>query len=47
MQRYCDNFYETQKEAEFVAKYAKIPRTEYLNLPTWEEIQKVKFYEFL
>jgi len=32
-----DNMFETKSEAEFVAKYKNIQRTETLDLPTWEE----------
>jgi len=34
-----DNLFETKSEAEFDAKYKNIQRTEYLDLPTWEEAE--------
>lgn len=34
---YLDGLFETQKQAEWSLKYQHIPRTEELNLPTWEE----------
>lgn len=34
-----ENLYETKAEAEFVAKYKNIERTETLDLPTWEEAE--------
>ena len=30
--------FETKEKAEFALKYKRIPRTEYLDLPDWEEI---------
>jgi hypothetical protein len=37
-----DKLFETQKQAEWSLKYQHIPRTEELNLPMWEEIEKIK-----
>lgn len=34
-----EDLYEESKDAEWALKYKRIPRTEYLDLPTWEEIQ--------
>jgi hypothetical protein len=36
---HINTLYETKSEAEFDAKYKRIPRTEYLDLPTWEEAE--------
>lgn len=33
--------FETKEDAEFALKYKRIPRTEYLDLPTWEEFIKI------
>lgn len=35
-----EDLYETKKQAEWALKYQRIPRTEYLDLPTWEEFDK-------
>ena len=32
-----EDLFETEEDAEFALKYKRIPRTEYLDLPTWEE----------
>lgn len=34
-----EDLYETEKDAEWASKYQLIPRTEYLDLPTWEEFK--------
>ena len=31
------NAFETKEEVEFALRFKRIPRTEYLDLPTWEE----------
>lgn len=36
---YLENLFETKEDAEWALRYKNIPRTEYLNLPTWEEIE--------
>ena len=33
-----EDLYETEEQAEWASKYQRIPRTEYLDLPTWEEL---------
>lgn len=42
------DYFETKEEAEFALRFKRIPKTEYLDLPTWEEFLKnnfgVKFY---
>lgn len=35
---YLQNLFETEKQAEWALKYQLIPRTEWLNLPMWEEL---------
>lgn len=40
-----DKLFETKAEVEFVAKYKNIERTEYLDLPTWEEAEIDKLVE--
>ena len=35
-----ENLFETEEDAEFALKYKRIPRTEYLDLPTWDELFK-------
>lgn len=37
---YLSYTFETEEDAEFALRYKRIPRTEYLDLPTWEEIFK-------
>lgn len=37
-----EDLYETQDQAEWAAKYQRIQRTEYLDLPTWGEIKDFK-----
>ena len=32
-----DKLYENKEDAEFTLRFKRIPRTEYLDLPTWEE----------
>lgn len=34
-----ENFFKTKSEAEFIAKYKNIRRTETLDLPTWKEAE--------
>ena len=36
--KYFHRLFETRKQAEWALKYQRIPRTEYLDLPTWEEL---------
>lgn len=36
-----DELFETKEEAEFTLKYKRILRTEYLDLPDWEESQNI------
>ena len=40
----CEKLFETKAEAEFEAEYKHIPRTEYLDLPTFEELKNIKSY---
>ena len=44
---YLQDIYETKEKAEWVLKYQRIPRTEYLDLPTWEEFKKNKQFIFI
>ena len=37
-----EDLYETEKQAEWALKYQHIPRTEYLDLPMFEEFYKHK-----
>ena len=43
-----EELFETEEDAKFVLRYKRIPKTEYLDLPTWEEFNKdnfgIKFY---
>lgn len=44
-----ENLFETKEDAEFALRFKRIPRTEYLDLPTWEEFCKlvnedIRFY---
>lgn len=43
-----ERIFETEEDAEFALRYKRIPKTEYLDLPTWEEFNKdnfgVRFY---
>ena len=32
-----ENLFENEEDAEFVLKFKRIPKTEYLDLPTWEQ----------
>ena len=32
-----ENLFETKEDAEFTLRFKRIPKTEYLDLPTWEE----------
>ena len=52
---WCDSFgqyikttnerlFETKKQAEWALKYQRIPHTEYLDLPMWEDWQRVHKY---
>lgn len=41
-----DEIFETKKDVEFALRYKHIPRTEYLDLPTWEEFKEIRFVEF-
>lgn len=40
------DLYKTKEDAKFALKYTNIKRPEILNLPTWEEIQKIKEFIF-
>lgn len=37
--KYFHRLYETKEQAEWASKYQRISRTEYLDLPTWEEFK--------
>lgn len=43
-----ERIFETEEDAKFALKFKRIPKTEYLDLPTWEEFNKdnfgIKFY---
>lgn len=43
-----EDLFETKEDVEFALRYKRIPRTEYLDLPTWDEFNKdnfgVRFY---
>ena len=41
---YIRCLYETEEEANWVAEFKDIERTEKLELPTWEEVQKCSLY---
>lgn len=41
-----DLLFETKEDAEFALKYKRIPRTEYLDLPTWEEFADTTITSF-
>lgn len=41
-----DYLFETKEDAEFALKFKRIPRTEYLDLPTWDEIEDCYDLEF-
>ena len=44
-----ENLFETKEDAEFELNYKRIPKTEYLDLPTWEEFiakdKTITFYK--
>lgn len=40
-----EELFETKEEAEFALRYKRIPRTEYLDLPTWDEFTKERDME--
>lgn len=42
MKANIEYLFENKSEAEFVAKYKNITRTETLDLPTWEEVKSNK-----
>ena len=37
-----DQLFETKEDAEWHKEFKRIPRTDYLDLPTWEEFLKMK-----
>lgn len=41
-----ENIFETKEDAEFALRYKRIPKTEYLDLPTWEEFKKLGEFTF-
>lgn len=36
-QRYLEQMFETEEDAKFALRFKRVPRTEHLDLPTWEE----------
>ena len=42
----CSKLFETKEDAEFALRYKRIPKTEYLDLPTWEEFKKDRYVNF-
>lgn len=42
--KYFHRLYETKEQAEWASKYQHIPRTEWLDLPTWEDWQRLHKY---
>jgi hypothetical protein len=44
--KYFDKLFETLEEAEWHIEFGCIERTERLELPTWEEIQKYERFDF-
>lgn len=37
---WLSDLFETKKDAEWTMRFKRIPRTDYLDLPTWEEFKK-------
>lgn len=46
--RWLSDLFETKEDAEWTMRFKRIPRTDYLDLPTWEEFiekEEVGFYQ--
>lgn len=43
---YGEDCFETLEDAEWHCEFRRIPRTEYLDLPNWEEFNKKGYFKF-